>query len=822
MKNLIWIAALLLVQTAVFSQHSIKGKVTLKESKDVLSGANLKLVATQNVNEVGASTDAEGNFVFSNITSGNYTLSVSYIGYERQEINLKLKKDLELSIEMSLETIGLGEVVVNATRANDKTPTTFTNVDAETIQKQNLGQDLPFLLNWTPSVVTTSDAGAGVGYTGIRIRGSDPTRINVTINGIPINDSESQGVYWVNMPDFASSTENVQIQRGVGTSTNGAAAFGASVNLLTNDLKQDAQAGINTSFGSFNTQKFTANYATGLLNDKWAFEGRLSKIASDGYVDRAASDLTSYYLSAGYYGKKSILKFVTFAGKEKTYQSWWGTPEARLKNDAAGIEEVISNNGYSPEQADNLRNSGRTFNYYLYDNQVDDYGQDHYQLHFSNQVNDFWSLNAALHYTKGNGFFEEYKEDEDFADYLLDDVVIGGATISSTDLIRRRWLDNDFYGITYNLNFDKDKISATLGGAFNQYDGKHMGEVIWAQYASNGSIRHRYYESVSDKSDFNVFLKMNYQAGSNLNLYGDLQLRTVDYSGTGTDNDLRPIDFDNSYTFFNPKFGATFDLNTASNIYGSFAIGNKEPNRSDIIDAIPGTEPTHETLNNIELGYRYSSQNMAIQVNYYLMNYKNQLVLTGDVNDVGDGIRTNVSDSYRTGVEAQLGTALTRNIRWDVNATFSANKIKSFEEVIFDYGDNFDEYNEVRTTFEDTHISFSPSLIFGSQLTFSPIKALDISLLSKYVGEQYLDNTSNDGRKIDAFFVNDIRVNYSFKSKSFKRIELSLLANNILNEEYESNGYTFGYFGGADYEVRENYYYPQAGTNFLLSLGLKF
>jgi len=822
MKKLMWIAALLLVQTAVFSQYSIKGKVVDKQSKAVLAGANVKVILPNETEDRIEPSDAEGNFVMEDFASGNYKLLVSFVGYEVFELNLKLKKDVELIIEMKTETLGLGEVVVNATRANDKTPTTFTNVDAETIQKQNLGQDLPFLLNWTPSVVTTSDAGAGIGYTGIRIRGSDPTRINVTINGIPINDSESQGVFWVNMPDFASSTENVQIQRGVGTSTNGAAAFGASVNILTNDLKQDAQADINTSFGSFNTQKFTANYATGLLNNKWAFEGRLSKITSEGYIDRASSDLTSYYLSAGYYGKKSILKFVTFAGKEKTYQSWWGTPEARLNNDAAGIEEVISNNGYSPEQAVNLRNSGRTFNYYLYDNEVDDYGQDHYQMHFSTQFNDIWSLTSALHYTKGAGFFEQFREDDDLADYLLDDVTIGGSTITSTDLIRRRWLDNDFYGITYSLNYEKDKVSATFGGAFNQYDGRHFGEVIWTQYASNGSIRHRYYESRSDKSDFNAFLKMNYQAHERLNLYGDLQVRTVAYSGSGTDNDLRPIDFDNSYSFFNPKFGATYDLNSNANIYGSFAIGNKEPNRSDIIDAAPGIEPMHETLNNIELGYRYASQNMVLQVNYYLMDYKNQLVLTGEVNDVGDGVRTNVADSYRTGIEAQLGLALSRNLRWDVNATFSTNKIKNFEEVIFDFGENFDEFNEVRTTFEDTDIAFSPNVIFGSQLAFTPATGLELALLSKYVGDQYLDNTSNLGRQIEAFFVNDIRINYTFNAKSFKGINLSLLVNNVLNEQYESNGYTFGYFGGADYEVRENYYYPQAGTNFLLALGLTF
>lgn len=811
-------AMMMLTCYGLFAQYAVRGKVTDAVTGEPLFAANVVLLRSTEA----VSTNSEGEFVLTNLAAGNYTLVVTRVGYEPYEQKLTLSQDLTLRIEMIESTRNLEGVIVTATRAGEKTPTTYTTVDQEEIEKQNLGQDLPFLLNWTPGVVTTSDAGAGVGYTGIRIRGSDPTRINVTVNGIPINDSESQGVFWVNMPDQATSTNSIQVQRGVGTSTNGAGAFGASINLLTSGHTQEAGASISATVGSYNTQKYNAIYRTGLLQSNWAFEGRLSSITSDGYIDRARSDLSSYYVSAGYFGKKSILKFITFAGNEVTYQSWWGTPQARLENDADGMEAVIANNGYTQAQAENLRNSGRTFNYYLYDNQVDDYGQDHYQLHFAHTINDQWSLNSALHYTKGAGFFEEFKDDDDLADYNLADVQIGGETISSSDLIRRRWLDNDFYGVTYGLSYDGGDIEAVFGGAYNEYDGLHFGEVIWARYASNGPIRHRYYESHSDKSDFNNYLKLNYQLSPKLNLFGDLQVRAITYEGEGTDNDLRTIDFDQSFTFFNPKFGATYDLGMGANIYGSFAVGNKEPNRSDIIDASPGTTPDHETLNNLELGFRKQTSTYALQVNYYLMDYKNQLVLTGEVNDVGAGIRTNVADSYRMGIEAQLGLQVAKGLSWNVNAALSENKIKQFDEVIFDYGPAFDEYNEVRTTFEDTDISFSPGIVAGSQWTYEPTSGLSFSLLSKYVGEQFLDNTQSDDRKIDAFFVNDFRANYSFSTKSLKGISLSLLVNNILNTEYESNGYTFGYFGGQDFEVRENYYYPQAGTNFLLSLGLDF
>ncbi|WP_436514926.1 TonB-dependent receptor [Ekhidna sp. To15] len=721
----------------------------------------------------------------------------------------------------SLKTKELDDVIVYATRANENTPTTYSEITREQIKEVNLGQDLPILLNLSPSLVTTSDAGGGVGYTGLRIRGSDATRINVTINGIPVNDSESHGVFWVNMPDLASSVDNIQIQRGVGTSTNGAAAFGASVNLQTNVPSQDAFAEVNNSFGSFNTRKHTLMYNTGLLNDKWSFESRLSKIASDGYIDRAESDLQSYYLSGGYYGKKTILKALVFGGKEVTYQSWWGTPQAVLENDAAGIEAAIANNGYTAAQAQNIRTAGRTFNYYLYENEVDNYQQDHYQLHLSHSISSSLTVNLAGHYTYGRGYFEQFREGDDFSDYNLNNVTIGDSTVTSTDLIRRRWLDNDFYGTTFSINYLNNDLDLTLGGAWNKYDGDHFGEIIWSQFASNSNIRERYYDNVGEKTDFNVYLKANYQLNDAFNLFADLQLRTIDYQTQGVDNDLRAIDTGDDYRFFNPKVGATYVLNKQSNVYASFAIGNREPVRNDFVDAPNGVTPKHETLQNLEVGYRRFGQAFSFQANYYLMDYENQLVLTGELNDVGSNIRQNAPDSYRMGIELVGAYQFTDQLKWEANVTLSRNKIKNFTEVLYNYGTNFDEFNVEETQFTDTDISFSPNVISGSRLTYSPFEGFEAALLSKYVGKQFLDNTSNDARSIDAYFVNDLRLSYDFSLASVKNVNLSLLVNNILSEEYSSNGYTFGYAGG-DFVVRENYFYPQAGRNFLLALNLRF
>lgn len=684
----------------------------------------------------------------------------------------------------------LNEVVVSATRANQKTGMAFTNVYQKDIKKVNLGQDMPFLLNQLPSVVVTSDAGAGVGYTGIRIRGTDPTRINVTLNGIPYNDSESQGTFWVNMPDFASSAQSIQVQRGVGTSTNGAGAFGASININTLGYEQDAFGETNVSVGSFNTLKTNVLASTGLLNGHFVVDARLSKLSSDGYIDRAASDLKSFYVSAGYYGKNNFVRFNAFSGKEKTYQAWEGVPESLLK-------------------------TNRTFNPYTYDNQVDDYQQDHYQLISSFKLSQNWTFNPTLHYTKGRGFYEQYRERQSFANYGLPNVIIGRDTIKRTDLVRRKWLDNDFYGATYSLDYNSNKkFSANIGGGWNKYDGDHFGEIIWAKNASTSNIRYRWYESNSIKTDFNIFTKGYYQLSEALNFFADLQYRTVSYNIKGVNDDRMDITQQSDYQFFNPKFGVNYQLSKTSSVYASYAVGNKEPSRQDFIDNAQA--PLAETLRDLEIGYRTVGQTLSFDANFYYMNYKNQLVLTGQVNDVGNTIRVNVPESYRAGLELMANWKFASKWALSANTTFSQNKIKNFTETIVNYDGDANQINSL----SKTDISFSPNLIAGGQLSYNPAKNVELALMTKYVSKQFMDNTSDDNRSLDAFFVNDIRASYSIKPKLVKELTFSLLVNNIFNHLYESNGYTYSYI--YDKQVTtENFYYPQAGTNFLLAVKVR-
>lgn len=685
----------------------------------------------------------------------------------------------------------LNEVVVSSTRANQKMGMAFTNVYQKELKKQNLGQDMPFLLNQLPSVVVSSDAGAGVGYTGIRIRGTDPTRINVTLNGVPYNDSESQGTYWVNMPDFASSAQSIQVQRGVGTSTNGAGAFGASININTLSYQQEAYGETNFTVGSFNTLKTNVLASTGLLNDHFVVDARLSKLSSDGYIDRASSDLKSFYVSAGYYGKNSFARLNVFSGKEKTYQAWEGVPESLLK-------------------------TNRTFNPYTYDNQVDDYQQDHYQLISSFKLNKNWTFNPTLHYTKGRGFYEQYKEQDKFSNYGLPNVVIGNETIKRTDLVRRKWLDNDFYGITYSLDYQSNKkFSANIGGAWNKYDGNHFGEIIWAKNASTADIRYRWYQSNALKTDFNIFGKAYYQVNDALNFYGDLQYRTVSYDIKGTADKRQDITQKTDYKFFNPKFGVNYQVNKASSIYASYAVGNKEPSRQDFIDNAPKA-PKAENLKDLEAGYRLAGQKFNFDANFYYMNYKNQLVLTGQVNSVGEAIRVNVAESYRAGLELSANWKFAPRWILAANTTFSQNKIKNFTETVVNYDGDADKINK----FSKTDISFSPNLIAGGQLSYTPAKNLEFTWLTKYVSKQFMDNTSDDNRSLNAFFVNDIRASYSIKPKIVKELTFSLLVNNLFNHLYESNGYTYSYISEKQ-TVTENFYYPQAGTNFLLAVKVR-
>ncbi len=810
-------AACVLLSLCMHAQSTVRGYVKDSHTKEPLGGATLVVAATGRF----ASTDERGYFQLGPLKAGTYEMEIRFLGFKTSSVTVAVPQQQALEIFLEEDVVMTDEVIVSATRAADKSPTTFTTLSKVVLQKQNFGQDLPFVLNWSPSLVTTSDAGAGVGYTGMRIRGSDATRINVTINGIPVNDSESQGVFWVNTPDLASSTQSVQVQRGVGTSTNGAAAFGATVNLQTNARNDRAYADVINSVGSFNTWRHTVALGSGLINNRFVFDGRLSQITSDGFVDRASSNLKSYYLSGGYYGDKTMVKAIVFGGKEITYQSWYGVPESRLNNDTEAMLETAAAEGWNQQQIDHLLSSNpRTFNLYQYPDQVDNYEQNHYQLHTAHRLSDVLNANVALHYTRGLGFYEEFRYDNDFEDYGLPEVVIGGETISSTDLVRRRWLDNHFYGVTYSLNFEKDRLNAVLGGGWNRYDGDHFGEITWAAVAGNLDKDFRYYFNNGLKTDFNIFWKNNYALGDRLAAFVDLQYRTIQYKTSGIDNDQFYFDVDRQFHFFNPKFGLTYEVNAQQQLYASYSVANREPVRSDFIDAPAGVTPRHETLRNVEAGWRMRKSDLTFTANYYLMDYTNQLVLTGALNDVGASLRTNVDQSYRTGIELESAWRMNDRLTWGANLTLSQNKIGNFKEVLYNYGENFDEYIVIENEYRNSDISFSPNAIAGSVFTYQPINGLEASLLSKYVSQQYLDNTSNEARKLDAYFVNDVRLSYGWQPKGMREISISLLVNNLFDEQYESNGYTWGYFGGAT-EYRQNYYYPQAGRNYMLMVALR-
>jgi iron complex outermembrane receptor protein len=797
------------------AQFNVRGTVRDAKTKETLAGATVQI---ENQNRY-AVTDDQGWYELK-APAGKLTLVIKFLGFSdlKQEVGISADQEFNFLLEESAALTD--EVVVYATRVSEKSPTTFSTINKQTLQKQNFGQDLPFVLNWSPSVVTTSDAGAGVGYTGLRIRGSDATRINVTINGIAFNDSEEHGVYWVDVPDIATSTQSVQIQRGVGNSTNGAGAFGASINLQTNTRNDLPYADVINSAGSFGTHRHTIGLGTGLKNN-FAFDGRLSIIKSNGFIDRATSDLNSYYLAGGYYGKKTMIKAIAFGGGETTYQSWNGVPESRLNNDVPAMMETAAAEGWNTEQTNNLLNSNsRTFNSFLYKNQVDKYAQDHYQLHASHRFNDYVTANAALHYTYGRGYYEEYKYDAAFKKYGIDTLVIGQEKIGSSDLVRRRWLNNHFYGATYSVSYEKDKINSVIGGAINRYLGDHYGEVIWAQISAipNG---YQYYFNKGDKTDFNIFWKTNYQLTDHINAFVDLQYRRINYSAKGIENELNSFDLSVNYNFFNPKLGVTYTLSETQNLYASYSIANREPVRSDFINSFGSAAPKPESLRNIEAGWRLRKNDVTLNINYYLMDYTDQLVATGKLNDVGGAIRTNVASSYRSGIELDGGIRFNKKLSWVANLTLSQNKIKDFKEVLYDYGVNYDEYNEVVRTYSNTDIAFSPNLIAGSTFLYHPISNVEIGLLTKYVGQQYLDNTSNTKRKIDAYFTNDIRLSYSIKPTFMRAISISFLANNIFDVNYSSNGYTYGYLGGGS-ETRQNYYYPQAGRNYMLMLALRF
>jgi iron complex outermembrane recepter protein len=802
-------------QSIKAQEYSVMGRIFGAVGK-TLPDASIKIA--NETSTFKAITDKEGIYRIYNIPKGTYKIYISHIGFETFKMTLELDSNKTVSTLLNIISYEQDEVVVTATRATEKTGLNYQTIKKEELEKLNNGKDIPYLLNSLPSVVVTSDAGTGIGYTGIRIRGTDASRINVTINGIPINDAESQNMYWVDVPDVASSVEDIQVQRGVGTSTNGTAAFGGSLNIKTNNIMQEAYGSTSFSYGSFNTIKNTVAAGSGLINNRWFVDTRLSRIKSNGYVDRGSSNLKSFYVSGGFINNNTLVKAIIFSGKEITYQSWNGIPEARLKNDAQGIKDFIGRNYLDEEDANNLLTSGRTYNYYLYPNQVDDYQQDNYQLHISQKINSHLTFNNAWHLTKGKGFYEEYKKYQSFGDYGLSDVVIAQDTITSTNLVRRKWLDNDFFGTTFSLNYQKSKLQMLLGGAWNQYDGKHFGELTWLQYAGNSfNPGYQYYKDDALKTDFTSYIKTIYDINSKLFAFVDLQYRSLSYRFIGFDETGTLLPADVSLNFFNPKAGFTFKRTTSETAWLTFAVGNREPSREDYVASSVKSRPEHETLYDIETGYEYKAGNISAQINLYWMQYDNQLVLTGQLNDVGNYTRSNIKDSYRRGVELMLGYKPFSKFDITGNITLSENKIENFSEYLFSY----DDYTEEKITYKNTDIAFSPAVTGALNLSYNVLGNLTLGLLGKYVGKQYLDNTSNDKRSIDAYFVNDLFVNYSLKTKWIKQIDIGFFVYNLFDEEYESNGYTYGYTSGYK-RIDENFYYPQAGTHLMGKVNVSF
>ena len=735
----------------------------------------------------------------------NFLLFINAILLFAQSPNTEKSKD-------SIKTISLEEVLLNGIRANEDSPVTFTNVTSKEINARNLGQDIPILLNYLPGVVTTSDAGAGIGYTGIRVRGSDATRVNVTINGIPYNDAESQGTFWVNLPDFASSVETIQLQRGVGTSTNGSAAFGASLNLKTEALQEEAFASIATSLGSFNSLKNTLQFSSGTLNKGFTLSGRLSQINSDGYVDRASSNLNSYFFQGIFKDENTLIKALVFGGQEITYQSWYGLDPIKLE----------SNRTYNPAGEIYDQSGNRVA---FYDNQVDNYSQEHYQFHWNERLNSNWNFALGLNYTHGSGFYEEYNDlwyDQNVGfsgttsfDYLqLKPFSLGDATIINSENISQKWLDNDYYVMTLGLNYNTDATSLNFGGLYSRYVGDHFGELVWGQNLGEVLPNNRFYENKGIKTEGSFFAKATQRISGGFTGFVDLQIRSIEYEVSGQVAGPDFFSVDDNFLFFNPKAGLTYQVASGQKIYFSYAKAQREPNRTDYEN---GT-PKPEKLDDFELGWRIKTSKIQAQTNIYWMEYKDQLVLTGAIDAVGSPIRQNVGKSRRLGIELELKMNLSSNWLWQPNIALSSNQNLDF----------YFKRDGVLENLGKTQLAYSPNLVGGSAIMYVPSTKFQIGLLSKYVGKQYMGNIDSENSTLEAYFVNDLNAVFIWKpNKWVSEIQWSFLINNIFNAKYESNGYFFTYDDdfsvvGQVKTIEGSGYYPQAGINFLTGLKLRF
>ncbi len=782
----------------------IKGKVT-DQTGNVLAGATVSVVNTG----LGTQTGSDGSFVIKGLKEGKYTLKVTYIGFSPYKKDFDLKREAVLNIVLIPQPYVTGEVLVNATRAGEHSPLAYSVMEKSVVREQNTGQDIPYLLSLTPSLVETSEAGNGVGYTNLRIRGTDANRINVTVDGIPLNDPESQQVFWVDLPDLASSVENIQVQRGAGTSSNGSGAFGATISIQTTNPGDEPFAEVSSSAGSFNTLKNMVSAGTGLINGRFALQMRLSDLRSDGYINRTGSVHRSAFINGIFRTGKSSLKLNILLGKEHTGIGWWGVPK----------DSLATNRRYNP--AGEYTDDSGTVHYY--NNESDNYEQDHFQLIYSHSFSKELSLTAALHYTRGKGYYEEYAEDQPLVDYGLNTFVIGDSLIASSDLVRRKWLSNDFYGTVYSVRYRNNRIEAVAGGGANIYTGDHYGNIIWMQNAGETQKDYRWYFNSGRKGEASVYGKMNYALTDNLNAFGDIQYRYVYYRMSGPDADFTDLTQQHSYGFFNPKAGLFWTIAPGQDAYLSFSIANREPTREDYKEASgdPLSTPRPETLYDTELGYKLRKGKSLFGVNLYAMLYKDQLVPTGELSSVGYSIMTNVDKSYRIGIETTADIQMTRFLNWNFNLTLSSNKIKGFTEFYTDYntGDWTSQY--LSRDLGTVDIAYSPSVILSSDFKLGINKWTSLHLVSKYVGKQYFDNTMNPERTINPYFFNNLRLDLSPGIKNIKGLEVQLMVNNIFNTMYENNAYGGNWFENG-VEKTWSYYFPQAGINYMCRLDIRF
>ena len=797
LRRLLLLTIGLLLSTLALAQPGrIFGKVT-NQAGEPMEGVQVYLLEFDRE----TLTDAEGKYLLEKIPPQTYTLIFETLG-KREELTVKIDGPAEVDAILELE-YELPEVLItDVTRATEVMPVTYTNLTEAEIERENVGQDVPYILRLTPSAVVTSDAGTGIGYTGIRIRGTDATRINVTINGIPLNDAESQGVFWVNLPDIAGSADGIQVQRGVGTSTNGGGAFGATINLQTIKLEREPYIELKSTVGSFNTLRNTVAASTGLIDNRFSLEARYSNIQSDGYIDRATADLQSLYVSAGYLDDRNSIRLIAFAGRERTYQAWYGVEESLLDDpDTRTFNEAGTDRPGEP-----------------YEDQVDDYGQDHYQAIFAHQLTPELSLNYAFHYTRGGGFYEEYRGGEFVADYTAVD-----NPAATTDLIRRLHLDNDFYGTTFSLAYDRDGGLLTLGGAYNEYLGDHFGTVEWTQDFGNLMPHNfQFYFNDAFKSDGNLFLRYTRRFGDKWSAYGDVQGRQIFYRFDGFDRNANVVTQDVTLTFFNPKAGVQYRPNPSNEVYLYGGIANREPNRNDFTESTPDSRPLPERLYNGELGWKGTYGKLGVGANAYFMYYEDQLVVNGQLNDVGAQTRINVPESYRAGLELVWDLPIYRGLRFNGNATYSQNKVVEFTQ----FFDDFDTGGQQARTFTDTDLALSPEWVAAGELGYTFFKRNDdhrltLSWVSKYVGDQFIDNTSNPEAMIDAYLVNDVRLYYIMRNVFGKEVRLNAQVINVLDEVYENNAYTYQFFSGGQLNYF-NGFYPQAGRNYLVGVEVLF